>query len=56
VRKKTWRRPTAEERAEHVRTLTRLAERILDRPSPVPIWFVLMTGFADDQLALALQH
>ena len=52
VRKKNWHRPTAEERAEHVKTLARLGERILDRATPISIWFVLLTGVADDQLPL----
>ena len=52
VRKKNWHRPTAEERAEHVKTLIRLGERILDRACPIPVWFVLMSGFSDDQLPL----
>ena len=56
MRKKNWKRPSAEERAEHIRTLTRLGERILDRSSPIAIWFVLMTGFEDDALALAIQR
>ena len=55
MRKKNWQRPTREEREEHIRTLTRLGERILDRACPNPIWFVLMTGFEDDQLPL-VQH
>jgi hypothetical protein len=55
VRKKNWKRPTSEERAEHVRTLTRLGECILDRPCPIPVWFVLLTGFDDDALPLAIQ-
>ena len=52
VPNKRWNRPTREERAEHIKTLTRLGERILDRPCPIPIWFVLMSGFEDDQLPL----
>ena len=52
MRKKNWQRPTREEREEHIRTLTRLGERILDRACPNPIWFVLMSGFEDDQLPL----
>ena len=52
VRKKNWHRPTREERAEHVKTLTRLGERILDRAWPIPVWFVLMSGFEDEQLPL----
>ena len=55
MRKKNWQRPTREERAEHIKTLTRLGERILDRACPIPVWFVLMSGFDDDALALALQ-
>lgn len=53
VRKQKWVRPTREERAEHIKTLTRLGERILDRSCPIPIWFVLMSGFEDEQLPLA---
>lgn len=56
VRKKTWHRPTREERAEHILILARLGERILDRASPIPIWFVLVTGFDDDALAAAIQR
>lgn len=53
MRKQKWVRPTREERAEHIKTLTRLGERILDRSCPIPIWFVLMSGFEDEQLPLA---
>lgn len=56
MRRRKWQRPTREQRAEHIETLHRLGERILDRASPIPIWFVLMSGFEDDQLPIALEH
>ncbi len=45
VRNKGWSRPSAEERAEHVRTLERLGQLVVDRSDPIPVWFVLMSGF-----------
>ena len=37
-----------EERAEHVRTLERLGQLVIERSAPIPIWFVLMSGFDCD--------
>jgi hypothetical protein len=52
VRKKGgWKLPTREERAEHVKTLTRLGELVIDRTGPMAVWFVVMSGF--DDLAIA---
>jgi hypothetical protein len=47
-KKKGWQRPTNEERAEHVRTLRRLGELVVDRTGPIELrWFVLLSGFDD---------
>ena len=51
VRKQGWKRPSAEERADHVRTLERLGQLVVDRSAPIPIWFVLMSGFPCESVA-----
>jgi hypothetical protein len=50
VRRKGWKRPTNEERAEHVRTLKRLGELVIDRTGPIAVWFVLVSSGMADQL------
>ncbi len=51
VRKKRWHPPTREQRAEHVKTLTRLGNLVIDRTGPIAVWFVVLSEF--DELALA---
>jgi hypothetical protein len=50
-KRKRWNRPTKEERDEHVRTLLRLGELVIDRTGPIAVWFVLMSGF--DELSVS---
>lgn len=45
--KKGWQRPSAEERAEHIRTLERLGRLVIDRSEPIAVWFVLMSYCID---------
>lgn len=55
--KKAWSRPNAAERAEHVKTLERLGQLVVDRSDPIPVWFVLMSGFdADSAIAECLER
>ncbi len=41
MRKQGWKRPSAEERADHVRTLERLGQLVVDRTARMPVWFVV---------------
>lgn len=42
---KPYHQPTARERAEHVQTLERLGNLVIDRSGPIAVWFVLVSGF-----------